>query len=1429
MTRQLIFAILFAIAVVASAVQLPTGSVPELTIRAGTDESPVFDYHGTALSADVIATDEGDFVRLSFESSFPGGEIGRPELPVVRRLVQIPFGAIPKILITEEVSNTYRLADFGLTGRVYPRQQPWPKIRDYEPLFELDGGAYSIDGWSLDDRVRIADVQTARDYRLALIEIRPVDYNAATGEISVIESMAFEMSFPGADYTETRRMKERYSSKTFDATIEPHLANPDAWSMSNRWVPDVNSLGYLIITGSAYADSVGILTDWKKRVGYSVKVRTAESLGGSASAIRDWIVSEYYTASIAPTYVLLVGDIAEVPTFTGSASGSSTDTPYGEMDDSGYLPELFVGRISPSNLHQLGDFLHRTVDYEHYNIPSGHEDFADKACFLASNDGSNWELAEATHRYVVDTHFGPAGFTCDTIKAHSDPDHHAHTISAINDGRMIVNYSGHGGYYSWEAPELDSDDVEALTNYGEYPFVISNACITGSFHLTECFGEAWIRQYDRGAIGFLGASNNSYWGEDDEMERRMFDDAFWDEYYFMGGLTNRGLYGVYLAYSGTAEYYYDIYNLLGDPSVALWFSAPGALSASHPASIGIGEDIGVTITSGGAAVENALVCVTNGGAVHSVGYTNVSGTVTLETDDTDMGDTLWITATIYNKIPYEGYAIVSGSGLWLVLESVTTDDSGGDNDGVVDIGEEIGFTISIENTGTETAATVIGKLQSSNPWISPIDSLQPYGTIAAGAIVSNSIPFVYSFEPGLADGDLAEMILYAHTTSDTWDLEFDIPVAAPVTGYLSDSISDPAGDGDGYAEPGEDVLMDIVIGNSGGETARFILVNLASDDANVTITSTSSGIDSIPPGDLRAISSPFGLSISPTCPTPYIAQLIVTVMDYRGPFSVDTFDLPIGEAGFVDDCESGSGDWIPDAYWHVTTRRYGSPGSSWYSGIERTYMYHDTIDVSLITPEIIAPENPRLSFWHYFLTEYNYDNCYVEYTTDGGASWLPLGSYNGPSKGWRFAYYDLSSRSITPGSPVNFRFTQTADNYVHAEGWFIDDIAVLPSQSGYLGAGTVDPFAGNTATEFEFKVTFASPDGYTPSNPRVFIDGVPQILIFSGEGDLTSDGIVFAYSTNLPIGDHEFYFQFSVGSQIYRFPTEGEIVGPFVSAPFYEFDIGHSNPGLTHIGPRDDWEYGVPSYGPTDVPIGTKCWATQIDGAYRDSSKSRLVLPELDLTEIELPYLCFYHWYRCQAAENPMFHDGCNVKISLDGDTATAFIVHPQFGYDGTASQYNHFIGWETCYGGDTIGNFWQFEVIDLTPWSGQTVTVYFDFGSSSSNVEAGWYINNIYLLGAESAGDISGAGVSKPDELAIYASPNPFNATVALEIYTPIGDTKLRIYDISGRLVADLNKEIKADRKTVLWHPDALPSGIYFAKLSSGEKSVSTTLILLK
>jgi len=239
------------------------------------------------------------------------------------------------------------------------------------------------------------------------------------------------------------------------------------------------------------------------------------------------------------------------------------------IDEGNYFADIIISRFPAANADQVTTMVDKTMYYEQGVFPD--EAWVKKAAFLASTD--NHLVSEGTHNFVIDTYLAPNNYTCDKIYSYYPGNTTQKVTDALNDGRSLCIYSGHGGTTSWaDGPSYSQGNINSLTNDGMYPFVCSHACLTNQFTESECFGETWLRAPNKGGLAFWGATTYSYWDEDDILERKMFS-AWWDDNIeAIGGMTNMGLYYLYQYYSGggMSLYYFEEYNVLGDSSVKIW-------------------------------------------------------------------------------------------------------------------------------------------------------------------------------------------------------------------------------------------------------------------------------------------------------------------------------------------------------------------------------------------------------------------------------------------------------------------------------------------------------------------------------------------------------------------------------------------------------------------------------------------------------------------------------------------------------------------------------------------------------------------------------------------------------------------------------------------------------------------------------------------
>ena len=91
---------------------------------------------------------------------------------------------------------------------------------------------------------------------------------------------------------------------------------------------------------------------------------------------------------------------------------------------------------------------------------------------------------------------------------------------------------------------------------------------------------------------------------------------------------------------------------------------------------------------------------------------------------------------------------------------------------------------------------------------------------------------------------------------------------------------------------------------------------------------------------------------------------------------------------------------------------------------------------------------------------------------------------------------------------------------------------------------------------------------------------------------------------------------------------------------------------------------------------------------------------------------------------------------------------------------------------------------------------------------------------------------VTVPHNVALFHNfPNPFNPTTTINFHVETSHTtSLQIYDINGRIVETLIQDkIKPGSHQIKWDGTEFASGIYFAKLRSGEKVKTQKIMLLK
>ncbi len=229
-------------------------------------------------------------------------EVGKPQLPVVYRIVAIPpdKNVVVKLLDEEHIL---------LSGYcIYPAQPPLPDFED-ESEFIIDEEFYFKDVFYLETLTTFSGPGIWRDYRVLQLAVSPIQFNPATEELMAYKKVKIELDYSSfSDVNSSKRSPA--PTPTFEKLYKKFIINYDFISPKSF----KGDGQYLIITADDFYDAVLPLAEWKQEKGIQVTVtRLSEIAPGDSAAIHDYIKDAYNNWTVPPEYVLLVGDTGILP------------------------------------------------------------------------------------------------------------------------------------------------------------------------------------------------------------------------------------------------------------------------------------------------------------------------------------------------------------------------------------------------------------------------------------------------------------------------------------------------------------------------------------------------------------------------------------------------------------------------------------------------------------------------------------------------------------------------------------------------------------------------------------------------------------------------------------------------------------------------------------------------------------------------------------------------------------------------------------------------------------------------------------------------------------------------------------------------------------------------------------------------------------
>lgn len=1002
----------------------------------------------------VVRTDAGTFTRLQPAGYVTNRTIGQPELPVKNELIEVPYGAEIHVTVINYTVETIALAELGLDAPIYPAQPSLSKSVDPAAVpFEYEAAAYALNQFTNRPLATVEEVGMMRGHRLARLSLAPIQYNPVSHTLKVYNHLEVAIEYRQADLATTTWLREKYYSPVFESSFS-QLLNYEP--VATRDLITTYPIKYVILSDPLFEDALQPFIAWKKKKGFTVveAYKGDPEVGSTRDAMKAYLQGLYDNATPAdpaPTFLLIVGDVAQIPAY--QMSGHVSDMYYCEYDgNNDFVPEIYYGRFSAETVAQLQPQIDKTLEYEQYLFPD--ESFLGEVVMVAGMDSGhgathgNGQINYGTtyyfnagHNLLSHTYLYPAsGSNSAAIQQH------------VSDGVAFVNYTAHGYDGGWADPSFTVADVANLENDHEYPLMIANACLTNKFEVPTCFGEALLRAEMKGALGAIGGSNSTYWDEDfwwgvgvgtvtanptyEGTSLGAYDRTFHDHgedvsewHITQGSMFFAGNMAVMEgASTNNARYYWEIYHLMGDPSVMIYMGIPAEMNPVFLPSIPIGSS---TLTVN--AEPQAYVALSMNGEQLDAQLTDASGAVTLNFPTLTNVGNADLVITKQNRQPFIGtVTIIPNNTPYVVFNSMTIDDSGANANGQVDCGETVSLNMTLENVGTVGTTGVTATLSTTDFFVSLVDDEADFGDFDPES--SNTIISAFEFTVMEVVPDQHSVHFDLTATDDNgevWTSGFNVVMNAPVLEIGAMTIDDSqGGNGDGKLDAGEIVFVRIPSYNTGHSDALESTASLMSGSSYVTINNNTYNLNTIPAEDFRQASfevviaeeTPMGTSVDFT----FMVSCLASNADF-------TFYKTVG---IIDESfETGDllgFEWVTDSWSVVQVTSFEGDYCAQSGTID-----HNGETYLELTINCLA--NSDISFYRKVSSENNYD--YLRFSIDG----VEQGAWAGEMD-WEQVTYPIQI-----GERV-LRWSYTKDGSVSNGsdcGW-IDMIVFPPMAFGFV-------------------------------------------------------------------------------------------------------------------------------------------------------------------------------------------------------------------------------------------------------------------------------------------------------------------------------------------------------------------------------------------
>ncbi|MDR2084235.1 MAG: C25 family cysteine peptidase [Bacteroidales bacterium] len=1009
-----------------------------------------FDY------PDII--NNGEYIELIYEDLHEITMPGNPIIPFMHySILEEQDRASVGITITD-----IEYYDNVVEGKLLPAATPVPISSENKTINIVENDEIYLSNSKYPSiNINATKTHYLGGYGITSLSIYAAEYYPADGVIKLIKSITFKNN------SKDKKSEFQANNKIQTITRINNLVNNNSAlkSYSYNNVKSNDEVDVLFITSSEYASQLDEYSVFKNKFGYYTAIETTENIYQKYSGVdnQDKIrncVKDYYDNK-SLQYLILVGDADTkneseniipcrgfaalddpcIPAdmyysnLNGTWNENNNDL-WGEPDEIDYYAEVSVGRLCIDSHDELNNFINKLMLYQDRPVV----DDIEKALMVGESlDSYTWggnykdEIVAGTYNHGFYSAGIPENIEISRLYERDKNWGLADIKKAYNEkGVNMLNHLGHSNVdYNMKIGNA-SLTTNNFTNDGiSRSFVIhySQGCYNGSmdnrntgensYGTTDCFAEI-ISTLPTANVACIANSRYGWYmpggtNSSSQFYDRLFYDGIYNANYPKVGDANRYSKEKYTSWLNESGYFrwtaYEV-NLFGDPSMEVWTQKPTEITVNISNIIFPDENLQFVCNTAFARIalmkDNTLIYRTTS---DENGLVNIN----LSSLNLDVNDVLELHITAHNRFHYfQNLKVVNNSFKFSIENSFS--DILGNNDGIINHGEEILINLTIENIGLIAAPELNATILCNNQYILlitneiTIPALQPGET----TLIEN-IKYIVD-----VDAMTSECLFYLKFENDI-NNSFYSTIVAPLISLNSYEVSEKTGNNNGKLEPGEEGRLKLVYINYGNYPAKNVVVTVEPCDIYVTVSEQSVVISELSVGESFTVE--FDFTVDSECPESFVSYFETKFTDEMDKVLVEKCITYIGSTSILIIDLDGNNNSMPKLKEDIFK----------LSGAQCPYVttmptINELSNYSLIFLSLgIYPEN--------FVLTQAYQKILIEYLENGGRLYLESGSF------WDFdKNYGLFEYFNVIGDKNEESWLKGFTNIVGVEGSFTEDL-----------------------------------------------------------------------------------------------------------------------------------------------------------------------------------------------------------------------------------------------------------------------------------------------------------------------------------------------------------------------------------------------------